>query len=119
MGNFNWGLMKGKSDLLPNQDLITYFAMAGYDLAASIPDASVILFAGAGGATLQAKPEGAESVSETNFAINGGLKGYFWVSPKFGLTAGANVGYAFTSESGTDVGNTLFFPVTAGIAVRF
>jgi hypothetical protein len=79
MGNFNWGLMKGKEGIFPDQDLLSYFAMVGYDVTAAVPNASVILFAGGGGATFKTKPEAGESDSQTKFALNGGIKAYIWV----------------------------------------
>ena len=119
MGNFNWGFMSAKEPIFPKQDLFSAFAMVGYDLTAAQPDVGVILFGGVGGTQFKTKPETGDSESTTKLAINGGAKATFWVSPQFGIMGAANVAFSFTSDSETGAGNTVFFPLTFGLAVRF
>lgn len=117
-GNFNYGIMKGatvETVELPDQDLLAYFAMAGYNFTPELPDWDVLAFLGAGGMTFS--PD--EGDSETNFAVNGGFKAYYWISPTVALSGAANVGVAFTDEETFGSSTTVVLPAYLGVAFRF
>ena len=93
----------------------SYFGMLGMNVAPSQPDWDVLLIAGAGGSTFS--PEGANS--NTYFALNGGVRGYYWVSPSVALSLDAMASLSFTDQQEVGTSSVWSFPLGVGVAFRF
>jgi hypothetical protein len=115
MGSFSATWFKGEADLFDWTNL-SYFAMAGFNLAQSEPSYDTVLFLGGGGVTFN--PDSDVLDSKTNFGINGGMKIIYYLKPQVGITFNGAAVYVFGSEE-TIGGDTVILPISLGLALRF
>jgi hypothetical protein len=113
-GNFNVGWLEGDCALCVDFTNYGYFAMVGYNGAAGVSKGDAYVLIGAGGVTFSPK----EGESQTNFAMNGGVRTYFNLSPSVALAIDLMAVVAFTPAD-TFTGTTWFFPLGVGLAFRF
>ena len=115
MGSFNATWFKGEANLIDWTNL-SYFAMAGFNLAQHERSYDAVMFLGGGGVTFS--PDSDSIDSKTNFGINGGMKIIYYFKPQIGLTFTGAAAYVFASED-TVGGDTVILPITLGLAFRF
>ena len=119
-GNFNWGMMKGKTEVngeTADIDLMNFFAMLGYDFMANAPNMSFSAYVGGGMLMFSPKEFGAvtpESFSRP--AANAGLKFNYWFSPSVGLLLQSGLAYGFMKE---DEGSVMALPQIVGVSFKF
>ena len=115
--NFNVGWLEGETCLSPLCRDFTnygYFAMVGYNGAAGMSKGDAYVLFGAGGVTFSPK----DGESNTNFALNGGVRTYFYLSPSIAFAIDLMAVVAFTPAD-TFTGTTWFFPLGVGLAFKF
>ncbi len=115
MGSITYYWLDGAADI-PEWNNLGYFGMLGYDIVPPGLNGNMIIFAGAGGVTFEPNVE--PVVSETYFALNGGLKVVYDFSPHVAGTVDLTVAVAFSEEEFVG-GQTWFFPLGVGLAFRF
>jgi hypothetical protein len=113
-GSFGASWLAAEGPVAPDFTNYGYFAMVGYNGAAGMQKGDAYVLFGAGGVTFSA--EGGDS--NTNFALNGGVRTYFHLSPSISIGIDLMAVVAFTPAD-TFTGTTWFFPLGAGIAFRF
>ena len=115
MGSFNaqWWTAGGDCVLCVDWTNYSYFGMVGYNVGARSSKADVLLILGAGGATFG--PDGADS--QTYFALNSGIRSYFYATPTVAISVHVMASVAF---AGDFVSSTIWsFPLGLGLAFRF
>jgi hypothetical protein len=113
-GNFNAYWMASEFEIAGDWTNYSYFAMVGFNAAGGVAQGDGYVVLGAGGMTFS--QDGGES--NTNFALSGGFRSYFYFSESVGLSIDAMATVAFTPAD-TFTGTTWFFPLGAGLVFRF
>ena len=114
--NFTGSWLSAEKNCLLCTDFTNYgyFAMVGYNGAAGVQKGDAYVLIGAGGVTFT--PENGDS--NTNFALNGGVRTYFYLSPSIAIAIDLMAAVAFTPAD-TFTGTTWFFPLGVGLAFKF
>jgi hypothetical protein len=115
--NFNsvWWKSDAVCALCTDYTNFTYFGMIGYNPAAYNAQYDGLLLIGAGATTF--KPEGGEST--TRFSMNGGFRGYFWMSPSVGIGIDFMASVAFVDDTVFATSTVWSFPIGVGLAFKF
>lgn len=121
MGSFTSIWLSGQTDTtamldLPGWTNSAYFGMLGYDPVPPNMNGDMIMYVGAGGVTFD--PDAPDLESEAYFAVNAGVKFVFHFSRNAAGTLNLAGIVAFADESFVG-GTTWFFPLGAGLAIRF
>ena len=116
MGNLNvaWFTPEDEVDGFDWTD-INYFGMLGFDVTKPVSRADVLVVLGAGGVTFEPRVDGLEE--RTYFALNGGVKIHYYLSPRAAGTIDVMAALAF-SDADFVGRNTWFFPLSLGVAFR-
>lgn len=120
--NLDWGTLSGVTEEdveFPDQGLFNYYLALGYDLAWMDPMFDLMIFGGAGATTFYISDL---DQTDTNFAVNFGLKFYLWFADQVALTLHGGADLVFLTDDLQEVDDAdtrWLFPVHLGVAFRF
>ena len=122
LANVSYSPLKANSNFtefpLTDWNIFGAFALVGYEFGAG-ESTRVMIPVGLGVAHFDPKDPNEFLSSSTNFALNGGVKFYYYFSPTVAISINGMGILAFADEAKLSSNTIWLFPLSAGLVLRF